>query len=120
MILVVDDDHAVVQLCRTILEEEGYDVRTAGSVQEAYKHLRNPKCKGMLLDLLMPKLNGAALLMLMPSEGIKTPVIVMSGGADYDESELKQFSNVRKMLRKPFYAEDLLGAVRQHFPREQK
>ena len=118
MILVIDDNHAIVQLCRELLEAEGYEVRTAASVEQAYGHLRDPKCKGLLLDLLLPGFNGAGLLMLMAADGMKTPVIVMSGSPDFDEAELKQFPNVRRMLHKPFYPEDLQKAVREFFPRK--
>lgn len=115
MILVVDDDHAVVQLVREILEREGYTVVTAHNGEQAYKHVRDPACKGILLDLLMPGINGAALLMLMASEKINVPVVIIAGSPDFDEEELRSFPNVRRLLHKPFYAEDLLQAVREHF-----
>lgn len=115
MILVVDDDHAVVQLVREILEREGYEVVTAHNGEQAYQHLKNPKCKGILLDLLMPGINGAGLLMLMASEKIDVPVVIMAGSPDFDEEELRAFPNVRKLMHKPFYAEDLIRAVRENF-----
>jgi DNA-binding NtrC family response regulator len=117
MILVVDDNHTVVQMVSEILKREGYEVRTAHNGEEAYKLLREPKCKGVLLDMLMPGINGAGLLMLMAAEGIKLPVVVMAGSPDFDEEELKQFPNVRKLVRKPFYAEDLLQSVRDYMKR---
>jgi two-component system, OmpR family, response regulator len=117
MILVVDDDHTIVHLVSEILKREGYEVRAAHNGEDAYRYLKDPQCKGMLLDMLMPGINGAALLMLMAAEGVQLPVIVMAGSPDFDEDELKQFANVRKLVRKPFYAEDLLQAVRDHMKR---
>lgn len=114
MILVVDDDHTIVKLVKELLEQEGFEVCTSYNGEGAYAHLRNPKCKGVLLDMMMPGINGAELLMLMATEKINLPVIVMAGSPDFDEEELKNFSNVRKLLHKPFYAEDLLTAVREH------
>jgi DNA-binding response OmpR family regulator len=114
MILVVDSDRTAVELLRELLESEGYEVRTAYSGEEAYRHVRDSKCKGVLLDLQMPGINGAELLMLMAAESIPVPVIVMTGNPDFDEKELKNFANVRKLLRKPLYPEDVLAAVRQH------
>ena len=113
MILVVDDDPTMVELLRDLLREEGYEVRTALHAEHAYQHLRDPKCKGMLLDMLMPGINGAELLMVMSGEGIPTPVILMVDSRDFEEAEVKQFPNVRKLLRKPFYPEDVLTYVRQ-------
>ncbi len=115
MVLVVDDDHTIVKLVKELLQMEGFEVRTAYDGEQAYAQLRDPKCKGMLLDLFMPRLNGAGLLMLMTAEKISIPVIVMAGSPDFDEEELKQFPNVKRMLRKPFYPEDLVAAVHEFF-----
>lgn len=117
MILVVDDDHAIVQTLTNILSEEGYQVCTAHSGEEAYQYLRDPQCKGMLLDMMMPGINGGALLMLMSSEQIDLPVVIMTSNPDFSEEELKEFPNVRRMVRKPFYAEDLLPIIRDLMPR---
>jgi DNA-binding response OmpR family regulator len=114
MILVVDDDHTIVKLVRELLEHEGFEVASAYNGEGAYAHLKDPKCRGVLLDMMMPGINGAELLMLMEAEKIRVPVIVMAGSPDFDEEELKNFSNVKRLLHKPFYPEDLLAAVREH------
>lgn len=113
MILVVDDDKVLTQLLKGLLEDAGYEVRTAYDGESAYQHLRDPKCRGMLLDIRMPGINGAELLMLMAAENIPVPVIVMAGFPDFDEEEMKQFPNVRKFFHKPLYPEEILAAVKQ-------
>lgn len=120
MILVVDDDHIIVHMCRAILEKEGYEVRTATSGEGAYQHLKDLSCRGMILDMLMPGINGAALLMLMAAEGISVPVIILSAAPDIDADEMHEFPNVVKYVRKPFYAEDMLKLVHEHFGRPRK
>lgn len=114
MIVVADDDRTMVALLRELLTADGYEVRVAYDGGEAYGHLRDPRCKGMLLDVHMPGVNGPELLLLMESEGIRCPVVVMTSDPDFDEAEMKQFTNVRRLFHKPFYPEDLLTAVRQH------
>ena len=114
MILVVDDDKILTQLLKTLLEDAGYEVNVAYDGETAYKHLKDPKCKGMLLDIRMPGINGAELLMLMAAEGIKVPVIVMAGFPDFDEEEMKEFPNVKKLFHKPLYPEDVLSAIREY------
>ena len=114
MILVVDDDKVLTQLLRSLLEGAGYEVRIAYDGESAYKHVRDPKCKGMLLDMRMPGINGAELLMIMTAEDVKVPVIVMAGFPDYDEEELKQFPMVKKLFHKPLYPEEVLAAVREY------
>ena len=115
MILVVDDDRPLTTLLRELLVSEGYEVRTAYDGAEAYGHVRDPKCKGVLLDMHMPGLNGPELLLLMETEGIRRPVIVMTADPDFDEAEMKQFRDVCRLVHKPFYPEDILMAVRQLF-----
>lgn len=116
MIVMVDDDPAFVQFCREILEQEGFEVRTAFNADEAYRILKNPACRGMLIDMWMPGFNGAALLMLLAADGVKTPVIVFADDPSFEEDELKEFPNVRRLLRKPIYPEDLVAAVREFMP----
>lgn len=113
MILVVDDDKVLTQLLKTLLEDAGYEVRLAYDGETAYQHLKEPKCRGMLLDIRMPGVNGAELLMLMAADNIRVPVIVISGFPDFDEEEMKQFPNVKKFFHKPLYPEDVLAAVRE-------
>ncbi len=117
MILVVDDDPGCTELLRELLENEGYEVRVAYDGAAAYRHLRDPNCRGMLLDIHMPGVNGAELLMLMEADGIPLPVIVLTGDPDFDETEMRQFRNVRRLFHKPLYPEEVLAAVRQFFER---
>jgi DNA-binding NtrC family response regulator len=113
MILVVDDDKVITRLLRNSLEDAGYEVRVANDGEEAYQHLKDPKCKCMLLDMRMPGINGAELLMLMSADNIRVPVIVMSANPDFSEQEMKEFGNVKKLFHKPFYTEEMLEAVKQ-------
>jgi DNA-binding response OmpR family regulator len=114
MILVVDDDREMTLLLRELLEKEGYEVRVAHDGSEAYRHLRDPKCKGMLLDMHMPGINGPELLLLMSAEQLPVPVIIITSDPSFEEGEMKQFANVAKLFHKPFYPEDILHAVRSH------
>ncbi len=117
MILVADDDKVMAQLLRTLLEEAGYDVHVEHDGQHAYEHIKKPECKGAILDIRMPGLNGAELLMLMAAEQIKVPVIVVAGFPDFDEEEMKQFPNVKRFFLKPLYPEEVLAAVKEIAPK---
>ena len=113
MILVVDDDKVLTQLLRNLLTKADYSVEVAHDGQSAYEKLKDGKCECMLLDIRMPGINGAELLMLMAAEDITTPVIVMAAFPDFDEDEMKQFPNVKKLFHKPFYPEDILKAIEE-------
>ena len=114
MILVVDDDKILSQLMRTLLENAGYTVTEANDGQTAWKHMQDPRCRAVLLDIQMPGINGAELLMLMSAEGLDIPVLVVAAFPDFDQDEMKEFPNVKQLFHKPFYPEDLLKAVRKH------
>ena len=57
-ILVVDDDENILSLERTILEQKGFLVTTAGGGEEALKLLREQSFDLVLLDVMMPKMSG--------------------------------------------------------------
>lgn len=114
MIVVADDDDVLVDLIREYLTAEGYEVRTARNGAEAYRQVREPHCKGCLLDFHMPGINGPELLLLLAAEANHIPVLLMTADPDFDEEEMKQFPNVKKMLRKPLVPEALLAAVRHY------
>ena len=117
MILLVDDDHAITQVLKNLLSKEGYDVCIAGNGEDAYAILKEKSCRGVLLDLMMPGINGAGLLMLLSAEGIKVPVVIMAGSPDFSEEELREFPNVVGVLRKPFYPEESLAMIRRLMPK---
>ena len=114
MILVVDDNPRVVELLGEVLRKEGYRVETAADGLQAYEKVKEPDCKCMLLDIRMPKVNGVELLMLMQAEGIHVPTILMGGFDDFDEKEMKNFSNVVKYMHKPFELKDMIAAVNRY------
>ena len=114
MILVVDDDRTQTELLKELLEGEGYEVRTASNATDAYLELTDPKCKGVVLAMQMPGINGPELLMLMAADGIHVPVLLTTSDPGFDEKEMKQFSNVKKLFQKPLYTEDLVAALRQY------
>jgi DNA-binding NtrC family response regulator len=114
MILVVDDDQTIVETLRSMLEREDYAVMTAADGFEAHELLREHECKCMILDVIMPKLNGIELLLLMQAEEIIVPTIVMAGFEDFEDQEMHQFSNVVAFYPKPFRLEDILETVRKY------
>lgn len=116
MILVVDDDALLAGALAVAFEKEGYQVRIANDGGEAYQYVKDPECKLLLLDMHMPRVNGAELLILMANDGIRVPTIVVSSFRDFTAAELKEFPNVVAFLQKPFEMSELLSAVRKHLP----
>lgn len=116
MILVVDDDPLVLDNLHAILQTEGYRVEKARDGIEAFERVGSPECKCVLLDMNMPRINGAEFLLLMQAEKIETPVIVVTGFSDFRLDELKQFPNVVDLLEKPFTIEALRNSLGKCLP----
>lgn len=114
MVLVVDDDKSITEALKTLLAQEGFTVKTATNGGEAYAYAKSPDCKCMLLDINMPHINGVELLLILQSEGVKLPTIVMAGMGDFSGGEMKQFANVRQFFRKPFDMDDMLKTVQTY------
>lgn len=81
-ILVVDDDAHILKLYKLELEEEGYDVTTAGSGKEAMEKFESGEFDLVTLDILMPDVDGITLLRRMKEIKPRMPII-MSTAYDY-------------------------------------
>lgn len=81
-ILIVDDDTHILKLYKLELEEEGYDVTTAGSGKEAMEKFEQGEFDLVTLDILMPDVDGITLLRKMKEMKPRMPII-MSTAYDY-------------------------------------
>ncbi|MDP2167814.1 MAG: response regulator [Thermodesulfovibrionales bacterium] len=81
-VLVVDDDAHVLRLYKEELEEEGYEVVTAGTGREAMEMFERENPDLVTLDILMPDIDGISLLRRMKDLRPRMPVI-MSTAYDY-------------------------------------
>ena len=112
-LLLVDDEAAIREMCRAVLEAHGYHVLAAsdGAAALALYAQHQDEVRLVLTDLMMPVLDGAALLRALRKLNPQLPVVCCSGTAGAaDEAELAQLG-VRRMLAKPLNVETLLTAV---------
>lgn len=82
-ILLVEDDRFLRRACETKLKQRGFDVRVAADGEEALVRVRERTPDLILLDLLMPKLDGLAVLAVLRSDE-KTrsiPVVILSNSS---------------------------------------
>ncbi len=116
-ILVVDDDRAVQTMLVDLLEERGYEVDTSRNGRQALERLREGDIELLLLDVLIPHVNGFALLEQLRSdpELADLPVIMMSGiyRSRNHRSEMAQRFGVIEYLDKPLQPTQLLSLVEE-------
>ena len=91
-ILIVEDEHPLSHALEMKLKANGYAPKVVTNGQEALKELENGKYALMLLDLIMPIMDGFGVLQEMENKKLKTPVIVLSNlGQDEDRAKAKTF-----------------------------
>ncbi|WP_309895519.1 response regulator [Archangium sp.] len=107
-LLIVDDEVAILEALTDILSVEGYEVATAANGAEGLKRAGEARPDLILLDLMMPVMDGQEMLRrLKESPDLRTiPVVVMSAGR-VSKSELQG----SRFLAKPFELDDLLDTV---------
>lgn len=111
-ILVVEDDADIRESLCDVLVEEGYEVHTAADGAQALAVLSALETPPLvLLDLLMPVMNGWEMLAQLQARGSKAPVIVLSAAAD--ASKVMQ-SGATGFLSKPVHVAELLETVQAH------
>ncbi|HEX9016250.1 MAG TPA: response regulator [Chloroflexota bacterium] len=113
-LMVVDDDRAVLDLIRAVLESDGYLVRTFDSSPNALLEAVKDPPDAMIIDLMMPEMDGLELLKALRSNPstVDVPAIVCSA---YYENLLSTRDEMDSLgvarIRKPFHVEDLLDTV---------
>ncbi len=114
-VFVVDDEPDVVELIETVLELEGYEVETETSGRRALARMLQAPPDLVLLDLMMPDLDGMELLKLLRAQpqGADVPVIIVSART----GQLDQIGSLQlganAYICKPFSNRDLLAQVEQ-------
>jgi len=111
LIEVVDDNPDIRKMLTLVLKSHGFEVRTHESA-EAFFNADNPQAPRLLiLDVRMPGMSGLELHQHLQAQGLKFPVIFMSGDCQPHETTAAQSSTAVDFLWKPFSTQQLLQAI---------
>ena len=118
MVLLIDDDPVVRGLLGAVLTRDGLAHESAGDGAEAIARLRRRDYDAIVLDLMLPELNGFEVLRFLKAERphLVPRVVVITAAV---ESTLRDFADrhrVAAVLRKPFDIVELADAVRRARP----
>ncbi|ADG97732.1 two component transcriptional regulator, winged helix family [Segniliparus rotundus DSM 44985] len=111
-ILVVDDDRAVRDSLRRSLLFNGYAVRTAENGAEALSQVLECRPDAMVLDVMMPGLDGLEVCRRLRSAGDDLPILVLTARDTVSERVAGLDAGADDYLPKPFALEELLARVR--------
>ena len=112
VVLVVDDDPHIARMAEMILQKSSYRTKVAHSPHQALEHLQEVRPDVVLLDVMLPEMDGFELLQKMQSYGIAPgDVIMISALGSKDNVEHAQSFGIHSYLKKPFTRADMLFAV---------
>ena len=109
--LVVDDDKKTVDLVRLYLEKDGYQVLLAYDGQQALELARHRQPDLLVLDLMLPKIDGLDLCRILRAE-TKVPIILLTARTSEDDKLLGLDLGADDYVTKPFSPRELLARVR--------
>ncbi|GGF85030.1 response regulator transcription factor [Paenibacillus aceti] len=112
VILVIDDDEKITSMLRRGLAFEGYDVYTAQNGSEGLSMVMSAEPDVIILDVMMPKVDGFEVIRRLREGGSKVPVLMLTA-KDEVENRVKGLDlGADDYLVKPFALEELLARVR--------
>ena len=109
-ILTIDDSSFVRSLLKNVLTEKGYNVYAASSAIEGLGLLRQHEFNLILLDLIMPGLDGISFLEKLKEDPVycKIPIVVISGDTSRNNYSRVLKNGASDFIRKPFVIEEIL------------
>lgn len=113
-LLVVDDEPHIRDILEFFLREAGYEVVSTGDPEEALACARRGEPDLVLLDVLMPRLDGFDLCQMLRAHAATAavPVVFLTALGDEVSRERARVSGGARYLQKPFTREEVLEAVR--------
>ncbi len=112
-VMVVDDTPDIVTIVKTILEGKGYEVQSAYSGQEVFNLLSEQKPDLIVLDIMMPQMDGLEVLTRLKGEPstASIPVILLTAKVQYEDVLGGYKMGADYYITKPFTSTQLLNGI---------
>ena len=113
-ILLVDDEPSIVKMVGKRLEVEGFEVTVAMDGQEALQKAQSQQQDLIILDLMLPKLNGYEVcgLLKRDSRYEKVPIIMLSARAQEKDEKEGLAAGANAFMTKPFKSQELVERIK--------
>jgi len=119
-ILVVEDEHKIANSIKKGLEQEIFAVDVVYDGEEGYDLASSEEYDLIILDLMLPKLDGVSICKKLREESIHTPILVLTAKGQVDDKVEALDAGADDYLTKPFSFEELLARIRALIRRPQK
>ncbi len=111
-LLLAEDERALSKALVTILERNNYSVDAAYDGQEALDYLETDNYDGVVLDIMMPRVDGITVLKTIREKGNRVPVLMLTAKSEIDDKVLGLDTGANDYLTKPFNTRELLARIR--------
>lgn len=111
-LLLCEDERELSNALRAILKHNGYTVDAVYNGEDALAYAETDDYDGIILDIMMPKMNGLEVLSSLRSKGIQTPVLILTAKSEIEDKIEGLDLGADDYLAKPFDMGELLARVR--------
>ncbi|MDY0988130.1 response regulator transcription factor [Flavobacterium sp. CFBP9031] len=119
-ILIVEDEVGIVQFLKQGLQEEGYQITTAADGSKGFELVQEQKFDLILLDWMLPKINGLDLCKAIRIKDQTTPIIFLTAKDTVQETIEGLKAGANDYIKKPFSFEELVERIKVHFRNKQQ
>lgn len=111
-LLLAEDTKDLNRAVSAILAHDGFEVDSTFDGEEALEHIKNNTYDGIILDIMMPKMDGLEVLRELRKLNIMTPVMLLTAKAEVDDRVNGLDAGADDYLTKPFAMKELLARIR--------
>ena len=111
-LLYAEDERSLARAVSTLLIKNNYSVDVVYDGESALDYLETGNYDGVILDVMMPKLDGFQVLKRMRAQGDSTPVLLLTARSEIDDRVSGLDSGANDYLTKPFDMKELLARIR--------
>lgn len=111
-LLLAEDEMALSRALKAILERNNYSVDAVYDGQAALEYLEADNYDGIILDIMMPKIDGITVLREIRRKGNLIPVLLLTAKSEVDDKVLGLDAGANDYLTKPFHSRELLARIR--------
>ena len=111
-LLLAEDELSLSRALVHILEKNHYSVDPVYNGQDALDYLENGNYDAVILDIMMPGIDGITVLKKLRASGNQIPILILSAKSEIDDKVLGLDSGANDYLTKPFDSKELLARIR--------
>jgi DNA-binding response OmpR family regulator len=111
-ILIVEDDKAILRGLVDSLKAEHFDVETSSDGKEGYQFAQRRKYDLLLLDVMLPNMNGFEICRQLRADKVKTPILMLTGKGEEIDKVMGLELGADDYVTKPFSIKELLARIK--------